>query len=121
MKLTEEETHQLQLNLLNQLRSEILHMFGVTSNILLHHNLPTLPIITDDEIENMQRRLAGSEYALQIVNEGPDGMMLAQLYRLRCALIIECKAVWPNWLIMVLLKFLSHRLMMVYMGPPSLQ
>ena len=120
------QTHQLQLNLLNQLWSEILHMFGVTSNILLHHNLPTLPVITDNDIENMQRRLAGSEYALQIVNEGPDGMMLAQLYRLRCALIIECKAVWPSWL-MVLLKFLSHRLMMVsmwpigYMGPPSLQ
>ena len=46
------------------------------------HNLPILPIITDDEIENMQRRLAGSEYALQRVNEGPDGMMLAQLIRL---------------------------------------
>ena len=120
------QTHQLQLNLLNQLWSEILHMFGVNSNILLHHNLPTLPVITDDEKENMRRRLASSEYALQRVNEGLDGIMLAQLYRLRCALIIECKAVWPNWL-MVLLKFLSHRLMMVsmwpigYMGPPCLQ
>ena len=132
MKLTEQETqkvqqrHLLQLhqsaafpmgqsesNFLNQLWLEIWHMFGISREDLSRRNLPIFgPVATVDEIRNMQRRLLGGESAIQRVNENPrDGIMLVELIRLRCALIIEYKAVWPAWLV-VLLDFLSHRLRM---------
>ena len=99
-------------NFLNQLWLEIWHMFGISREILSQHNLPIFPVATVDEIRNTQRRLQGGESAIQRVNENPsDGIMLVQLIGLRCALIIEYKAVWPAWLV-VHLNFLSHRLMM---------
>ena len=104
------QIYRLHLNFLNQLWIDIWSTFGITSDILSQYNLPlVLPVLTFEDESYVQRLFSGDKSALQRVNEGPDGMMLPQLIRLRCALK-ECKAVWPNWLI-VILKFLSARLM----------
>ena len=107
----EYQMYRLHPNLLNQLWIDIWYTFGITSDILSQTNLPSvLPVLTADDKSYIQRLSTGHKFALQRVNEGPDGMMLPQLIRLECALK-ECKAVWPNWLI-VILKFVSARLMM---------
>ena len=104
------QMYQLQLDFMNQLWIDIWCTFGITSDILSQKNLPCVPPITDDEKKYIHRLFAGDEYALQRLKEEADGKMPAQLNRLRCALD-ESKAVWPNWLT-VILKILSASLMM---------
>ena len=114
-------------NALNQLWIDIWCTFGVTSDILSQNNLPNLVLeITVDEGRCLQRLISGDIFTLQRVNEGPDGIMIPQLIRFRCALN-ERKAVWPDWLT-VLLKNLAKKLMMelevywrnMHIGPRSL-
>ena len=114
-------------NSLNQLWIDIWRTFGVTSDILSQKNLPNLvPGVTVDEERCKQRLISGDRFALQRVNEGPDGIMIPQLIRFRYALN-ERKAVWPDWLT-VLLKNLAKKLMMelevywrnMHIGPRSL-
>ena len=62
------------------------HMHAVMSHILSQRNLPVFSI-SNDEVRNSQKRL---ESAIQRVQEDPNGIVLAELFRLQC-LITQ----WP--------------------------
>jgi hypothetical protein len=68
------------------------HIHAIIGNILLQRNFSMLPISVD-EIRNSQRRMP--ESALRRVQEDPNGIMLAELFKLQCV-ITECQLANPG-------------------------
>jgi hypothetical protein len=82
---------QLDPNFLNELHRW--HMHAIIGEILSHRNLPIQVPISIDEVRNTQRQLL--ESAIERVSEDPNGIMLAELFRLQCA-ITECSLANPG-------------------------
>ena len=112
---------QLDPNFLNELHRW--HMHAIIGGILSQRNLPIQVPISIDEVRNTQSQRQLLESAIERVSEDPNGIMLAEWFRLQCA-ITECCLANPGRDINVSCTQTDNGRFHVSLtptGPPSLQ